>query len=270
MAEMSWCKASASQFQVRCGPNYPRNKFKAPSAEALGEVVAMDAFYTKCKLHNIMQHGYIELPKATPGWSEPYAEFLVVNQMLPLHFKNALFTNEHTDGETVNLVTYVRFPAGLAKGWRDDEEPRTAEQLLKRFLLRADQDSNIAHCLKELGLVLNTEEIKTSLPRSVYSLLVRFNGKPILTRPEHQFFRHPENRYFGIDLNGHQYTLTTRTGVAKAIGHLQHLVLGYGMVIEARKEHELPETLLFCSNLLRLSAAKGTPFPPTGDDPPAG
>jgi len=227
----------------------------------MGEVVAMDGFYTKCKLHNLMQYGYIELPKPTEGWSEPYAEFLVVNQMIPLRFKSNLFTSAEADGETLNLVTYIRFPPALGQDWRGDEEPCNAEQLLKRFLIRADQDANIAHCFKEIGLVLNTDDFKRSLPRAL-STLLRFNGKPVLTRPQHRFYRPPDNSYFAVDLDGHQYTLTTRTAIANVIRHIPSLQLGYGMVVEARKEHEMPERMIFAAKLLHLSFQCGHAFPP--------
>lgn len=51
----AWCKLHASSFNVRCGPNYKRNKQKKPSQAALGEVVAMDAFRSSRKFYNLLQ-----------------------------------------------------------------------------------------------------------------------------------------------------------------------------------------------------------------------
>lgn len=83
-ATHTWHDYSASCFSVRTGPNYPRYGLKASSGPAFGQVVAMDTFRASRKMHHIMGHGLIQLPKPTPGWSEPYAEFVVVVQMLPM------------------------------------------------------------------------------------------------------------------------------------------------------------------------------------------
>ena len=130
----SWCPLKGSDFKVRCGPNYSRNGFKKPSKEALAKVEGVDLFYTKRKVFNLLQYGHIELPEATPGWDEPYPEFFVVNQMLPLNFVNKLFPSAaECDGETMNLVIYARMPAGLGKGWNiDDGDPEGAGQVVKR------------------------------------------------------------------------------------------------------------------------------------------
>jgi hypothetical protein len=82
--EHTWDDHPASGFNVRTGPNYPRYGRKASSGPAFGQVVAMDTFRSSRKMHHIMSHGLIRLPKPTPGWSEPYAEFVVVVQMLPM------------------------------------------------------------------------------------------------------------------------------------------------------------------------------------------
>lgn len=38
--------------------------------------------------------------------------------------------------------------------------------------------------------------------------------------------------------------------------------LGYGYVVEARKEHELPEVIICACELLKISEAKAQWFPP--------
>lgn len=40
----TWCKISPQSFQLRVGPNYDRNKKKAPSSSALYEPFAVDIF----------------------------------------------------------------------------------------------------------------------------------------------------------------------------------------------------------------------------------
>eukprot|EP00962_Isochrysis_galbana_P022535 scaffold6740_cov126-Isochrysis_galbana.AAC.1 len=111
--EHSWSQADARAFRVRSGPNYRRTGAKAPSLPALGTVVAMDCLRTPRKVHHLMQYRRIRLPQPTPGWSEAYPEFFIVNQMLPAHLRHTIFTSEAADGETLNLLAFVRLPPGL-------------------------------------------------------------------------------------------------------------------------------------------------------------
>ena len=152
-ATHAWSPLDASRFRVRCGPNYPKNKRKAPSGSAMGEIFGVDLFFTKKKVKHILQYGHIELPPPTPGWDESYpevrarpasrpaisranrshmvrAQLVVINQMLPRNFKNTPFIADDEDGESASFVIYIRFPPNLAKGWHpDDGEPVGAEQV---------------------------------------------------------------------------------------------------------------------------------------------
>jgi len=56
----SWSEISASNFEVRCPPNYARNRNKAPSKEALYELTTVDVFKYDEKIDNIASR--IDLP----------------------------------------------------------------------------------------------------------------------------------------------------------------------------------------------------------------
>ena len=120
----------------------------------------------------------------------------------------------------------------------------------------------MAHCFKEIGLLRNLDDITAHLPKSLAGLFRRFNGKPILTRPEHFFHRDPQGRYFAIDLDAHRYKYMTRSAMQTGVQHVERVRLGYGYVIEARKETELPETMLCCCEILHLQRSKAVWFPP--------
>lgn len=128
----AWTDLNADNFRVRCGPDYPKNGLKAPSAPALGTVVAVDCLRSDRKIFNFLSLNHIELPDPSPNWGEAYPEFVVINQMVPVHFNASFFTSEQTDGETLHVIVYIRLKPHLAAGYQTDEEPQNAEQLLKR------------------------------------------------------------------------------------------------------------------------------------------
>ena len=99
--------------------------------------------------------------------------------------------------------------------------------------MRADQDPGVAHCWKMIGVGLNLQEIGRQLPGSIMRLLTKYNGKPVLSRPQHEFFRDPQNRYLQADLNGHEYNYGTRTAVNAILKHSTTMEVGYGYVVEA-------------------------------------
>ena len=139
------------------------------------------------------------------GWNESYPEFLVINQMLPMQM-GPMTTNEQTDGETLNLLTYVRLRPGLARGYDPAKDPQNAEELLKRFILRAASNPKVAVCFKEIGIILNLDEVeRNGANKMLVGLIRKYNGKPVLTRPEHYFHIDPQRRYMAVDLDGHRY-----------------------------------------------------------------
>ena len=59
----------------------------------------------------------------------------------------------------------------------------------------------MAHCWKMIGVVLNLDEAGKELPSSIQRLIARYNGKPVLSRPQHDFYRDPHNRYLQVLLS---------------------------------------------------------------------
>ncbi len=177
------------------------------SLSAMGVVSESDALRTPRKVHNLLRHGLIRLPAGTVGWAEPYPEVVVINQMIPVTLRHTLFAGEKSDGETINLISYVRMRPGLAAGGGGagggagssagaEGGTQTAvgaplppgAKLLVDFLMNAHRDPRVASALKEIGRVTNMDEVASALPLPVAAILRRFNGKPILTTPEQKFY----------------------------------------------------------------------------------
>jgi len=53
LSQNTWCRLAGSSFRVRCGPNYKKNKMKAPSEAAFCKAVGLDLFKTEKKVNHI-------------------------------------------------------------------------------------------------------------------------------------------------------------------------------------------------------------------------
>ena len=80
--------------------------------------------------------------------------------------------------------------------------------------------------------------------------------------------RDPQKRYFAVDLDVHNYKYITRAGVASTFNYLDRLEMGYGLVVEARKEPQMPEQMISAIKVIRFDGKCAVPFPP-GTELPA-
>eukprot|EP00325_Prymnesiales_sp_UTEX-LB-985_P026208 CAMPEP_0174731778 /NCGR_PEP_ID=MMETSP1094-20130205/58159_1 /TAXON_ID=156173 /ORGANISM="Chrysochromulina brevifilum, Strain UTEX LB 985" /LENGTH=184 /DNA_ID=CAMNT_0015934197 /DNA_START=113 /DNA_END=669 /DNA_ORIENTATION=- len=78
----------------------------------------------------------------------------------------------------------------------------------------------------------------------------------MLTRPEHYFYRDPQNRYFACDLDGHCYKYMTRNAVHAGLQNCHRIKLAFGYVVEARKDQEMPEVMICSCELLTSQKGK--------------
>ncbi|KAH9107872.1 hypothetical protein AeMF1_016817 [Aphanomyces euteiches] len=240
-AKRAWAPLDATRFRVRKGPNYKRNKIKAPSGPALLELVAVDVFQSDLKIDNVGSK--VQLPKDADGRTDLF----ILNTQIPCYTpSNPLWGEQKTDGVGINFITYFAIPKAIREQLDQDEDPAHPQiKLLKWFL---EEDSHVRDRLKAIVIVANPADQK--LGRLEKHLLETYNGQPLLTRPEHRFYR--GDGYFEVDIDGYIFNYLARKGLTGITEHFGNMVVDFGFVMEGHDDDELPENVFGSGSLCKI------------------
>ncbi|KAJ6725599.1 hypothetical protein OIU79_003878 [Salix purpurea] len=206
-----WSQIEPCSFKIR-GKNYFRDKKEfAPNCAAYYPF-GVDVFLSPRKIDHIAR--FVNLPALNSAGKVP--PILVVNVQIPL-YPATIFQSE-IDGEGANFVLYFKLSDSYSK-----ELPTHFQESIRRLI-----DDEV-------------EKVKER------KLMQAYNEKPVLSRPQHEFYL--GDNYFEIDIDMHRFSYISRKGFEAFLDRLKICVLDVGLTIQGNRVEELPEQILCCIRL---------------------
>lgn len=231
----SWAPASPALFHVRIGPNYARNKQKAPSSCSIYEPIAVDIFHTLQPVDAIAEH--FQLPSsASINTGHAHIPPLLIIQLQIPSAPPSLFAAS-SDGPGWSIVTYHQITPQACRQLEDMTTASAGVRLFAAWAALAPSDPVWRARFKVICQCPHLHEL--GFP----SVITSFNSKPVLIRRTGSLL--VGQGYLQMTVSVHKFAHLARQSIHSMTSRINEMMnLQMGFLIEGREDSELPEVLL--------------------------
>ena len=287
----SWSVCDGTTINVRRGPNYVSGQ-KAPSKEAIYDVICMDAYKVPKKIHDITQ--FVNVGKFVNQYKTKYYDkklyplpgILIINIMVP-DYSPSLSNVNNYDGPGYQVIIYAKLSDHVREMLSKKDLSvlvyicyilkngniymeiiytflfigilPSSINLLSTFMhTNFEENTKMRDRFKCIGRVMNLKY--TGFNYFTSKILKTYNSKPFLTTTCCTFYHKP-GKYFKIDLNAHEFGYLAKKvwNIIKSI--MTNVIYDLAFVIQAETNDELPEQLLCCCRISKFGAHKAKKLP---------
>ena len=258
----SWAQPTAPSFNLR-GRTYMNDRVKVRSpTECLYECIGADVFRGTKRLEHLARG--LQLPQAPERPTHPrlahLPPFLVCAWTFP-DGQAVLFGKQSPMTPSGMLVQYMQLNEEVAL--RHVESGQI--DLLNNLIKEPENPSAIGRRtegrdrLKAIPKMYAPEKVKKMFSLPEWRLISSYNGKPVLTRPQHKFFRGPN--YLEVDIDIYEFAYLARKSLEMFRTRVAKVTMDMAFTIEGRSEKELPELLLGMTRMAKIDYFKAPYFP---------
>lgn len=255
----AWTRCPGRAFNVRTGPNYAKTGKKLPSLDPLYDVADVYAF--SCPENKVPDLGRrFNLPKEDCLGPHGVPANLVLTVLLP-DYAPGLFASRQ-DGPGWSFAIGCRLSAA-ARQQLQRGELSPALKLWKN-VVGAPADSPLRKRLKCICGLANPSEI--GFDKVTNGLVTKYNAKPFMCISS-GVYHEGSTEYFGVEVDVHRWGKLALNGFNMVKQHIKHMRMRFGIVVQGEADEELPEQMLACAYMSKLSSEK---CPLLSVDAPAG
>lgn len=156
----SYSNTNASLFNLRVGPNYKKNKQKAPSGPALYDLVTTDFLYADTALKNVADKFTIPTIPGITDVSTGHAHIppmLVVNTWLPGEEPSMFAKGNGSDAENYSIPMILVLSKDTLDQLKDLGTASPGVKLLSEWCRRAEHEADFRGRFKCMGMIEDIE-----------------------------------------------------------------------------------------------------------------
>jgi len=253
-----WSKGLERCFDLRCGPNYRKNKRKQEAVGSMYECISVDILTGVSVITKIVDELIPVPPAQTIGngrsvWSRSCGlpRVLCINVQLPYRSTNFFGLDDpgcsvvavfHIKSETLDELQTSRHSSKLKLFKQFCDGPVGC---LDKRVKSSSSSTNSGGVLKAIACCKNFDECASDMNKILRDQLHSYNGtKPCLITKSGQLMKDPHGEWMEISVDVRQFSFAATVLLSQCRETFATASLHIGFTIQGTEDEDLPEGLI--------------------------